>query len=76
MTYFALYDNQNHCYMHTGRNETKLNDLADNLRAYYASDHAPEDTAVLQRMDAHELADYGDFTIVSSNIPFNDGSEF
>lgn len=73
MTYLALYDNQTGNYLHTGRNSTSLKQLADELRQFYQNDGSDED---ISQLSAWQLADIGDFTIVSSNIKFNESTEF
>lgn len=79
MTYLALVDLQNGGFMATGLNTTTLNELKTDLLEYYGSDHPAIDDGEgavgldkLQSMTAHELADYGDFAIESSNRPFNE----
>lgn len=77
-TYYALGDLQNGTLMHSGRNNTTLEQLAESLLSYYSVDYDngdPEDQsdwAQMQKMTAQELADFGEFEILSQNTPWPD----
>jgi hypothetical protein len=76
MMYLALWDNQCKRYMHTGRNTTKPKELKEALLSYYngdIGDGSIGDIENAENMDVFELADLGEFTVVSSNTPFDDG---
>lgn len=78
MTYFALWDNQNGGYMHSGRNDTSLKELKESLLSYLngeIGDGSPEDVALGDKMDAYELAELADFSIVTSNTRFEEDDE-
>ena len=77
MTYYALADMENGGLMHSGRNDTTLEDLAESLLSYYSGDHPasndPQDLAdweAMQKMSAEELAELGQFEIVTQIIPW------
>lgn len=76
MTYLAAHCNQGGGYLHSGRNTTKPSDMQAALAAYANQDTEVGDQAIVNRSDMFELADMLDLTIVSSNVPFNDESEF
>jgi hypothetical protein len=74
--YLALWDNQCGGYMHSGRNDTSLEDLKVSLLSYYSPDYeGDQDWDAMQDLDARELASLGDFTICSSDEKFDDDSD-